>query len=307
MIICLEGPDLAGKTTIAQWMQVELTRRNVVTTYIKRGPIREDPMTEYLRPLDALLEFNLKIPQTLILDRWHVGELIYGPLLRGRSELTARQADYLEMVMQTLGCTFVHVTAPIPTLQDRWDVRGDSLVKREWLHRISDEYWDYVSTRRHWDSISTTLYTEFFPLTLPLTSSLIRGTETGGWYVGPHNPAVLLLGDERNDHEFVWPFVPRRATSGHWLMGALHAGGVDHMRVGLVNACELSEDGLYTLWSKLNEPPVVTLGRNAERAWRRLDAAAPAAATYLHHPQYQRRFHYQTFAEYGQQIKQAMR
>jgi hypothetical protein len=308
VIICLEGPDLAGKTTVAQWMQAELTRRNVVTTYIKRGPIRDDPMTEYLRPLDALLEPNPKISQTLILDRWHVGELIYGPLLRGRSELTAQQANYIEMVMQTLGCTFVHVTAPVAVLQDRWDIRGDSLVKREWLNRVSDEYWDYVSTHPHWESIAAThMTTELIPLTLRLTPSPFLGADRGGWYVGPHNPAVLLLGDVRNEDEFVWPFVPRRATSGHWLMGALAAANVDHMRVGIVNACELSLEGLSRLWTVLDCPPVVTLGRNAERAWRAVGPGQRASQTYLHHPQHQRRFHYRTFAEYGQQIKKAMR
>lgn len=296
-IIVLEGPDLAGKTTVANQVSLDALMRSNTVISLKRGSIREDPMIEYLRPLDVLVEEPLRT--TLILDRWHVGELIYGPILRGRSELTVRQADYIEMVLQSLGCAFIHVTAPVAVLQDRWDIRGDSLVKREWLHRISDEYWDYVSTRHHWESHCAG------GAKLQLTSSW--PSHLMGRYIGPPNPGVLLLGDERNSDEFTWPFVPRRATSGHWLMGALHAGQVDHMRVGVVNACELTEDELYTLWHKIGKPPVVTLGRNAERAWRRLDAAAPAAATYLHHPQHQRRFHYQTFAEYGQKIKDAMK
>ena len=303
-VIVLEGPDLAGKTTVARWLQAELTQRGVISTYIKRGPIRDDPMTEYLRPLDALAnDPRFNVSHTLILDRWHVGELIYGPLLRGRSELTAQQANYIEMVLQTLGCAFIHVTTDVSILEDRWDIRGDSLIKREWLRRISDEYWRYTASRPHWEN-----RVAGSEMSLPPSQpSPFLGTKRGGWYVGPPKPAVLLLGDERNDHTFVWPFVPQRATSGHWLMGALQASKVNHMQVGIVNACELLEIDLYTLWSELGEPPVVTLGRNAERAWRRLDAAVPAAAMYLHHPQHQRRFYFQSFAEYGEQIKKVMR
>lgn len=305
MIIVLEGPDLAGKTTVAQWLQAELTKRSITSTYIKRGPIRADPMTEYLRPLDVTLTDPTE--HCLILDRWHVGELIYGPLLRGRSELTVPQANYIEMVLQSLGCAFIHVTAPIFDLENRWDIRGDSLIKREWLSRITDAYWDYVSMRSNWRSVYASEVTQTSsPLPRPPTSPY-PGTERGGWYIGPQDPAVLLLGDERADHTFVWPFVPNRATSGHWLMGALHESDVDHMRVGIVNACELSPEGLITLWGILNCPPVVTLGRNAERAWRVADAGQHADQTYLHHPQYQRRFHYRSFAEYGEQIKKVMR
>jgi len=303
-IICLEGPDLSGKSTLAgEFMSLGGPR-----TLIKRGPIREDPMIEYLRPFDVLTQGDwFDRQQILVLDRWHVGELIYGPLLRGGSELTTFQANYLEMVMASLGCLFIHVTAPVPVLEDRWDIRGDSLVKREWLHEISDKYWQHVSTRRHW--VSYVLGTGRTWLAGPYLPSVPASIEDQlvGRYIGPPRPLVLLLGDERASDEFTWPFVPRRATSGHWLMGALQEGGVDHMRIGIVNACELTTETLNTLWSELGKPLVVTLGRNAERAWRRTDAAALAETTYLHHPQYQRRFHFSSYVEYGRAIRQVMR
>lgn len=302
-IIVLEGPDLAGKTTLAQQLMRVNDGRG--KTYIKRGPIREDPMLEYLRPLDALCSSNYTdMHQCLVLDRWHVGELIYGPLLRGRSQLTVPQANYIEMVMQSLGCIFIHVTSDVPTLQDRYDIRGDSLIKKEWLEQIQEDYWRYVSTRPHWVSYAVSHESEWH-------SKWSRPPEPSapnfvGRYIGPSRPSVLLLGDERASDEFTWPFVPRRATSGHWLMGALVAAEIDHMQVGIVNACELQPAELHLLYGQLGWPPVVTLGRNAERAWKASWSIETRPFIYLHHPQYARRFHYMSFKTYGEQIKAAI-
>src|SRR5687768_14928645 len=131
MIIVLEGPDKAGKTSFAQRLVTDLATANQHVRLLRRGPIQNDVFTEYLRPLDDLI--NKPADTVYVLDRWHVGELIYGPLLRGRSELTIRQANYIEMVLQSLGCAFIHVSQNRLILEDRWDQQPDDLIKREWL------------------------------------------------------------------------------------------------------------------------------------------------------------------------------
>ena len=295
MIICLEGPDGAGKTTLAHQLgSMCFMFFNTQVTVLKRGPIQLDPIAEYLEPFVDLVEHHERI---MILDRWHVGELIYGPLLRGESKLTVRQANYIEMVMASLGCHFVHLSAPVETLESRWDQNPDDLVKRELLASIRGAYFHYVVDKAHWET-----WPNGFP-----TDGTFDVTYTSpfpGRYVGPKEPAVLLLGDRRNDNSLPWPFVPHRATSGHWMLGAFIAGEVDHMRVGIANANEFETCDLNALWQMLQRPPVVTLGRNAERAWRMVDAVEPQA---IPHPQYMRRFHHQEFKSYGQLIKAAMR
>jgi hypothetical protein len=294
MIIVLEGPDGAGKTTLAQRLVTEYVAARWSVRLLRKGPIKQDVFTEYLRPLDDLIG---KPSNTVwILDRWHVGELIYGPLLRGRSQLTLRQAAYIEMVMQSFGCAFLHVSQPTSVLQERWDLRPDGLIKREWLVEVNAKYDTYVWTHHHWNSLSDSV--EFGDHTLFQHPSPLPGR-----YIGPTKPRVLLLGDKRNIGTYTWPFVPARATSGYWLMGALLAADVDYMNVGLINASELSPDDLSTLWNTLEGPPVVTLGRYAQRAWR---DTGERPANHLDHPQYMRRFHYQKFEDYGRTIKEVM-
>jgi Thymidylate kinase len=293
MIILLEGPDGAGKTTLAQQLVVDLTETGKNVRLLRRGPIQNDVFTEYLRPLDELV--GKSMDTIWILDRWHVGEHIYGPLLRGKSELTVRQSAYLEMVLQTFGCHFMHITCTTQTLLDRWDVRPDGLVKREWLSEVHDHYMEYVGGKTHW----TTWFNGFTrPFAVKYPSPM------PGVYIGPSRPNVLLLGDKRNLGTYTWPFVPAKSTSGHWLMGALLAADVDYMRVGLVNASELGAMDLELLWYQLGKPPVVPLGKHAQSAWR---MTGKPQETYLHHPQYMRRFHYMKFDDYGRTIKEAMR
>lgn len=298
-IVVLEGPDLGGKTTLAR----ELMSRLVNAETLRQGPPPSgvDILEHYLRPIQRwCYEPMLVRPTWLVLDRWHVGELFYGPLLRGHSLLTGQQADYIDMVLDTFGCNFTFVTEPTPILEQRWDMRGDGLIKREWLRKLNTNYREWMTNRPHWVRHEFTHANAF---------GVSRPSPLAGSYVGPRRPKVLLLGDKRNDPGFIFPFVPARATSGHWLMGALREADVNHMHVGIMNACEVNSEVLRTQWVDLGMPPVITLGRNAEKAWRRVydgNGLIAANTHYLNHPQYERRFHYLKMGRYGQAIKKVM-
>ena len=300
-IIVLEGPDLAGKTTLARSLAGSLTNVEM----LRQGPPPRgvDILEHYLRPIqDWCYEPMTNRPRWLVLDRWHVGELFYGPLLRDKSLLTGQQADYIDMVLNTFGCNFTYVTQPTAVLKRRWNERGDGLIKREWLDDLAFDYEYWMNQRPHW------VRHEF---SHPNAFGVGHPSPMAGSYIGPRNPKVLLLGDERADHRFVFPFVPARATSGHWLMGAMHEAEVNHMNVGILNACERDAIAVYDQWYALGRPHVITLGRNAEKQWKRARMYSPQSewdekSHYLNHPQYERRFHYLRMKEYGQKIKDVM-
>lgn len=300
-VIVLEGVDLAGKSTLTR----EIAERYRGVEILKQGP--PDPhvsiMETYLRPLQrSLIEIRGDRPEILIMDRWHLGELIYGPLLRGKSRLTVQQSNYIEMVLQTFDATFMIVDELIDTLEERWDKRGDDLIKREWLHKIQMEYGSYTYTRPHWDNslrYRADIVAHRLAAPIKLYSPLF------GRYIGPRDPWVLLLGDRRSKNDFIFPFVPEQPTSGHWLMSAMRQADVKHMHVGIVNACELSVSELRELWKTLGNPPVITLGRNAASMWQEVNEPA-APARQLNHPQYERRFHYLKSEQYGEVIKVVM-
>jgi hypothetical protein len=302
LIIVLEGPDGAGKTTFAEQLQRFYAWQNRIVTVVKKGPpVDSDALTEYLVPLVHYVDTK----DILICDRWHLGELVYGPMLRKKSRLTPEQSAYIEMVLNSLGCHFIHVTAFTHRLEEVWDQRSDEddIITREQLKEIREEYISLMLDRPHWvtlDNLHVNNASEANRDFLQLPSSPMPGR-----YVGPPRPHVLLIGDIRGDTDLPWPFVPYLATSGHWLMSAMLKADVLTQWVGIVNGNELEPHILSRLWRQLGQPPVVTLGRNAESAWK--EAESGESYRYLTHPQYSRRFEHNTKLSYGQMIKEAMR
>ncbi|MEU7371477.1 hypothetical protein [Streptomyces hygroscopicus] len=80
------------------------------------------PHVDPVRPYRELLQHD----GALAVDAGLVGELVYGPLRRGRSRVTWIQAfDFADAVAERHGA-FVHVTAPVPVLEDRLAASGAS-------------------------------------------------------------------------------------------------------------------------------------------------------------------------------------
>lgn len=325
MIIVLEGPDLAGKSTLARALQSHAESSGITAKINKCGPLKRDPIDEYLVPLVDMTMTN-PTESLWILDRHHVGERIYGPILRGSSKLTPAQWAYVELVLDTMCAVKVHVTASVNTLHTRYDERGDELltwdqIRNAWLRYhdiLGFERKDYVTivTEGH-DAYTMNLVMLENKLTAALEAIADRErqfrktTAHAIKYIGSMRPSVLLLGDQQGTGNFAkrhdpvpWPFVPRAGTSGHWLMQSLVVAGVDIGTIGLVNGNEQPPHGLASLWKMLDAPPVVALGANAKDA---ADEAGVPVTLRLNHPQYERRFRFGDQMEYGESIKGVMR
>lgn len=83
MITIVEGADATGKTTLAKRI-AELTG----ATYRHAGPpLTRSWWAEYVEPIQA--------GQNMVLDRWHVGELVW-PVLFHRPSLFSSPIDYQE-------------------------------------------------------------------------------------------------------------------------------------------------------------------------------------------------------------------
>src|ERR1035441_8020808 len=98
MLLIIEGADLVGKTVLAAAMVGEAARRGFTSLLMKAGPPRSsNAVDEYGMPLTAA-KAEIESSETLVIcDRWHLGELFYGPLLRGRSIVSARQAELFRL------------------------------------------------------------------------------------------------------------------------------------------------------------------------------------------------------------------
>lgn len=135
MIIVLEGPDLAGKTTIAR----EYERRGF--TYHHQGPLKTSAREAYLEPLRGFTYgFH-------VLDRWHLGELVYGPMLRGESKVDDALLEEIEVTLDALGARRFIVLPDIAVLRQRYAERGDDLLTLEQVEQVHAFYAGYDDAR----------------------------------------------------------------------------------------------------------------------------------------------------------------
>ena len=119
MLILIEGPDGSGKSTLAANLAKRTGGRIIKT---------QEPDTDCLVYYTwQLANYRPGSGETIICDRWHLGEKVYGPIRRGKSGLTPVAWGAVEAFLADRGAIGVLCTAPLETLFDRIRSRGEYL------------------------------------------------------------------------------------------------------------------------------------------------------------------------------------
>lgn len=322
MLVVVEGPDCARKSTLAQLLVDELKLREPgrPISLLHATPPTRHPLDEWelplldFRPLDAR-----RRPRMLVCDRWHLGELVYPEVFNRSTRFDEPTFRHVELLLRSRGALLVVVTPEVDELRECLETRGDDYVGVDQIERIREGYvrvaartslplvWlkdetldrDLVrfvigEALHHAGVAGGLLACNFLDGSYPSRTPVDENVVT---YVGPRWPRLLLLGDVRRDlvdasraercADKRPAFMPYPGTSGHYLLSVLGDDLVEH-EVGVANACDA--DDPRSLWLRLGQPPTVALGRNAQRVapWAR-----PAP-----HPQFWRRFHHHDRDEY---------
>lgn len=311
MLIIVEGVDGVGKTTFVNELSDSLRSQGREVKVLHRGPPESDEMLEEYelplqsyRPSSGLVDRGSTY-QDVICDRWHLGELVYAPVLReSEPKLDLPRQLHVELFLQSRGAlSLLLVTSP-DTVRERLEgrqlIRPDQveLVQGLFLDAAHDSYLTWHLTRP--DNRFTVM------------NVIQRARErehSAEWlgsypsYAGPTTPDVVLVGDVKNqNHDDRWEaaFVPLSSSSGHYLLQSLPAD----IRYGcaLVNAND--EDNLEDLFDRLHYSKVVALGKEAHVKLNSLEGCVVDHGS-VPHPQFVRRFHHHKQHEYGQAIRNA--
>lgn len=124
MIIVLEGPDCAGKSTLA----TNLVGQGGRIVANGRPPEVGRLFDHYAKQISTAADH---FDALTVFDRLHVGELIYGPLFRGGAALDVAQIALLERQLDEARAVKIHVDCDDAVLVDRYRKRGDPLIKSE--------------------------------------------------------------------------------------------------------------------------------------------------------------------------------
>ena len=303
MLVVLEGTDGAGKSTLARALSEAFIHSDCdggVITLTKGPPDDRHILAQYETDLEKYLPMITSSHDLVICDRWHLGEQIYGPLLRYKNRLNNAQLIHVEMLLSALGAVRIVVTADYWTLWKRHQGEPDDLVNYDQAKLIADKY-DLYATMLGWDTTDTSGGISDLVTRGILFAARTQTENTGRplkkftSYVGPGIPDVLLVGDVPGgtpiSNRAFMP-VTRQGPSAVLLEDL--ADVCDWRKVGLVNQ---HGTDLKSLWVTLSCPAVVALGQAAAHAveyagiprkdWRE-----------VRHPQYQHRFYRKEWPDY---------
>jgi hypothetical protein len=317
VIISLEGPDRAGKSTLARLLvqEHEACHPEGTAAIWHEGPPPEgvNLVARYELPLLLNREKITSEEHLVVLDRWETGELIYGPLLRGRSGLSPGQALHVDLLLHSLAARRYLVNPGMFHLDARHDERPDELIKKDQLLGLVDFYEAYAA-RHHWNIIRTTdagILPWIYEPTHTQPRELARQMSHFPGYVGWLVPKVLLVGDRRSNYltrpdlgtvHWNWGAFTPTAVGGssRWLLDSLERLP-ELPALGLCNSVEHGQD-LAALWRQLGEPAVLALGLQADL---QLNTVGIEHAT-VTHPQHARRFRSKHPEEYDMILREGI-
>lgn len=260
MRIILEGPDLAGKTTLAKRLAKE-TRLPI----FHKGPPQQEPLFEYE-------------PQSFppgIYDRFHLGEVVYGPILRGGSGLAPAQLLHVQKFLESRGAITVVLLPSFETITERYKAIGDDMLS---FDQITDAYVRYnllVGSGEANQQVALTNASsrqDIIDILRVGSRAMVQTPYLPGVrssYVGPFHPDVVIVNvansgpvqqqlegalppvDEAAPGTFILDSlraIPRLRTNGRWGMMNLYTQGTDI-------------EAFYHAWVELGRPHLIALGR----------------------------------------------
>lgn len=296
MNIVLEGPDGAGKTTLAR----KIMERFRSLRFAHEGL----PPTK--KPKELLRHYASKLVSGTVHDRLHLGERVYGPIFRGEDNLGPVGQLILDHLILRDGLIII-VLPPLDIVLRNWQSTHDQQMFKDESQQeyIWQAYHDVLTFNPHlyavnpYNEHSMSLMMEHLEW---LYNEPVIGKELG---VGRHDAKLLIVGDRANDPEIDLPFFS--TTGSSWfLWETIRRIGMRHEEYFMTNAYKLDgeiRDLKYLIKQLPKLHTIVALGANAERAV--IKFRNDYRINIMAHPQYYHRFKHDKMITYAEELNAA--
>lgn len=297
MIIILEGPDGTGKTTLAKCLSDTYGFR-----YVHTGPPKDDNALEaYGRTLyDARREAG-----DVVIDRLHVGERIYGPILRSSDKLEREGEVLIHRLTSAYGARLIFCLPPYETAFENWRKRHEEdneLVTKAATYKAI--YHAYANLRQD-IFYSSALWWDYTMMDVKTSAEvLVYLTKQGDVcpidVIGSPSAKFLFVGEQANQEYLDLPFFALNGSS-RYLNDCIEDAGYQENEIAFVNAKRLNGSGVHlsAIHKTLKEPKVIALGNVS----RDLLGDQGVPHVYISHPAYWKRFYSTRRDEYVKRLR----
>lgn len=294
-VVILEGPDGAGKTTLATHLEQEHGFR-----YIHTGkPSGEGSLlVEYCLVLDQARRSGEKV----VIDRLHVGESVYGPIMRGDDQITSEGQEIIQRFINAMGAVEVFCLPPYNVCEKNWAERHfqgrEYVTEVQKFKSIYAAYERFSRLPRH----SKAMVYDYTSRSMGDTGETIVKELEGRQAlpfecIGSLTGSFLIVGEVANQAKLDAPWVDL-GNSSHYLNTVLWDAGFQENELVFINAKKLdgSPNDPVQVAAELGLT-VIALGGVASKAMRKYPHYS------LAHPAYWKRFHSSKRNEYVEQFR----
>lgn len=140
MICILEGSDKVGKTTLAKHIEKWHGFK-----YIHCGqPDEKGPYEEYSQIIAKIS----KEGGNFVIDRFHLGEFVYGPIYRGRSGISQEQFVEIEKKLNDLNAVLIYCYDTDKNIAKRFEEDNEEWADIKKIQLVLDKYLEVLKKSR---------------------------------------------------------------------------------------------------------------------------------------------------------------
>jgi thymidylate kinase len=295
VFIIIEGADKTGKTTLANAIVERFGCK-----YMHSGKPGKSPATEYAT-------YALKNHGSIVCDRFHLGELVYGPLFRGKAGISPLEFATLERILRLKQTILIQTTTDISLANKRLLVSTQNEMVDQTQNAkavvafnkiINQSNVQHIikydgSTRQNLNDVLDQI--ESLKDLVEKDQAVIRKVCTG---IGtPTGKKIVFVGEKVNKR-VSWLDLPfDKGFSSQFLLDSFKAAGVPETLVYLCNADKLKKAEVDFL--RNDSTVFVALGKKAQAKLKELNVLHFA----LPHPQFVKRFHWKNKDEYAYRLQ----
>jgi len=295
MFIIVDGADKTGKSTLCSAIVEEFGSK-----YFHFGKPKKYPATEYA-------EYALSMNENMVLDRFYLGELVYGPLFRGKAGLTPLEFATIERILRLKQAIFVQTTTNATLANKRLLASvQDEMVNKEQNVKAVQAFKGLFGKSKVSHIIQYDGSTrENLAVVLSQLESLQNGVERNQAEIKnvctgigtPVGQKIVFVGEAVN-HNVTWMNLPfDKGFSSQFLLDSFQAARVPEEQIYLCNADKITSKEVEFL--SREKTTFVSLGKKADEKLNFLDVPHYALA----HPQYVKRFLWNKKDEYVTELK----